>query len=447
MRRHKFIIVLGFAVAVLVGLAGAGWADVVQDAKLTDGAAGDYFGCSVGISGSYAVSGAYYNEEAGIVSGAAFIFYKDQGGVGAWGQQAKLVASDAAVCDYFGYSVSASGSYAVSGAYGNSDAGSSSGSAYIFYKDQGGTNSWGQQAKLVASDAAASDYFGKSVAVSGSYAVSGAYGNDDAGSYSGSTYVFYKDQGGTNSWGQQAKLTASDAAAYDNFGKSVAVSGLYAIVGAHGNDDAGASSGSAYIFYKDQGGTDTWGQQAKLTASDATEDDYFGCSVAISGDYAVAGAYRDGATSGSAYVFKRNGDEWTQIAKLTADDAAGGDNFGYSVAIDGGKIIIGAKLDDDDGDDSGSAYIFELIGETWTQTGKITAADGAASDMFGSSVDVSGDYFFAGASEDDDGTGGSYVFSTTPDVSTLALIFCGGFGVLLRGGKKHLFCPPPKSEQ
>ncbi|MCD4825659.1 MAG: FG-GAP repeat protein [Phycisphaerae bacterium] len=437
MRRYKFIIVSGLAAAVLVGLVSPGWADVVQDAKLTasDAAEGDYFGYSVGISGGYVVSGAYGNDDSSSDSGSAYIYYKDQGGVGNWGQQVKLTASDADLGDYFGRSVNISGAYTVVGAYGNADNGGLSGSAYIFYKDQGGTNNWGQQVKLTASDAAGYDFFGKSVAISGSYAISGAHGNDDNGASSGSAYMFYKDQGGTNNWGQQVKLTASDAAAGDFFGRSVAVFGSYAIVGAHGSDHTGIDSGSAYIFYKDQGGADNWGQQIKLTASDAAEVDNFGQTVAIAGDYAVVGAYGDddnGSESGSAYVFKRNGDQWTQVAKLTADDAAAGDRFGYSVAVDGDKILIGAYWDDDNGDGSGSAYIFELIGETWTQTGKITAADGATGDMFGASVDVSGDYFFAGAYGDDSNTGGSYVFSTTPDVSTLALLILGGFGVLLR---------------
>ncbi|MCD4825170.1 MAG: FG-GAP repeat protein [Phycisphaerae bacterium] len=444
MCRHKFIIVSGFAAAILVGLlgTGAGWADVVQDAKLTasDAAAGDYFGRSVGISGSYAVSGAYGDDDAGGGSGSAYIYYKDQGGVDTWGQQAKLTASDAAGDDYFGYAVNISNSYTIVGAYGDDDNGSLAGSAYIFYKDQGGTNNWGQQVKLTATDTSAGDRLGCSVGISGAYAISGAYGDDDGGSRSdaGSAYIFYKDQGGANTWGQQAKFTASDAAASDYFGKSVAISGSYAISGAYGDDDAGSYSGSAYIFYKDQGGTDAWGQQIKLTASDAASDDCFGYSVAISGDYAVAGAYSDddiekGSNSGSAYVFKRDGDQWTQIAKLTADDGAADDKFGYSVAIDGEKIIIGTYWDDDNGDSSGSAYIFELIGEVWTQTGKITAADGAADDEFGYSVGVSGDYFFAGARGDDSDTGSTYLYSTTPDVSTLTMLLVGGFGVLLRG--------------
>ena len=161
----------------------------------------------------------------------------------------------------------------------------------------------------------------------------------------------------------EIKLTVNDAAAEDHFGRSVSVSGDYAIVGAPHDDDGGYSSGSAYIF-KRNGFTFT--EQAKLTAGDGAEYDYFGYSVAISGDYAIVGAYGDddgGESSGSAYIFKREGDTWTEQAKLTAGDASSEDYFGYSVAISGDYAIVGAYGDDDGGESSGSAYIFKREGD------------------------------------------------------------------------------------
>ena len=148
------------------------------------------------------------------------------------------------------------------------------------------------------------------------------------------------------------KLTASDAAAHDRFGQSVSIDGDYAIVGANGNDDAGTGSGSAYIFVRS--GTN-WTQQAKLTASDAAEGDHFGTSVSISGDYAIVGAHANddgGSYSGSAYIFVRSGTNWTEQAKLTASDANGADEFGISVSIDGDYAIVGAYRDDDGGQNS-----------------------------------------------------------------------------------------------
>merc|ERR1719271_89346 len=215
-------------------------------------------------------------------------------------------------------------------------------------------------AKLVASDAAEDDRFGDSVAVSGDLVVVGAYGNDDTGDRSGSAYVYRTTNGGA-SWTQVAKLVASDAAAEDWFGESVTVSGDLVVVGADGNDDAGSYSGSAYVFRTTNDGA-SWTQVAKLVASDAAKDDYFGNSVAISGDLVVVGARGNddaGSASGSAYVFRttNGGASWTQSAKLVASDAAKSDFFGDSVAVSGDLVVVGAKYNADAGDSSGSAYV------------------------------------------------------------------------------------------
>jgi hypothetical protein len=159
------------------------------------------------------------------------------------------------------------------------------------------------------------------------------------------------------------KLTASDGAAEDWFGHSVAIAGDYALVGAYANDDNGSASGSAYIFTWDGF---SWTQQAKLLASDGAAIDYFGRSVAIAGDgeYALVGASGDDSWSGSAYIFKRDGTSWNELQKLTASDGAAGDWFSHSVAIacDGEYALVGAMHDDDNGYNSGSAYIYMLRG-------------------------------------------------------------------------------------
>ncbi len=172
------------------------------------------------------------------------------------------------------------------------------------------------------------------------------------------------------------KLTASDATVGDSFGNSVFISGDTAIVGMSGNDSAcpenrWCESGAAYVFHRDLGGTENWGQVAKLTASDASVGDSFGNSVYISGDTAIVGAVFDNdacleepppCNSGSAYIFQRNHggpENWGQVGKLTASDAARLDRwFGYSVSISGDTAIVGAILDDDAGSESGSAYVF-----------------------------------------------------------------------------------------
>ncbi|KAH8066830.1 protein kinase [Aureococcus anophagefferens] len=239
-----------------------------------------------------------------------------------------------------------------------------------------GPKASGQElAKLVASDAAEGDYFGDSVAISGDLVVVGAPYNDDAGDYSGSAYVFQATNDGA-SWTQVAKLVASDAAAYDYFGGSVAVSRDLVVVGAHADALFGGRSGSAYV--------------AKLVASDAAEYDWFGSSVAVSGDLVVVGAYGNddaGAVTGSAYVFRTTnaGASWTQTAKLVASDAAEDDGFGISVAVSGDLVVVGAMYNDDAGSNSGSAYVFRTTdgGASWTQTAKLVANDAAEDDYFG----------------------------------------------------------------
>ena len=383
-----------------------------QIAKLLagDGAAEDRFGFSVSISGGTAIVGAYRDDDNGMNSGSAYIF-EDNGS--SWTQVAKLTAGDGAAGDYFGDSVSISGGTAIVGAWGNDG----NGSAYIF-EDTG--SSWTQVAKLTAGDGAAYDDFGDSVSISGGTAIVGAEADDDNGTNSGSAYIF-EDTG--SSWTQVAKLTAGDGAAYDHFGDSVSISGGTAIVGADCDDDNGSRSGSAYIFEDTGSG---WTQVAKLTAGDGTASDYFGDSVSISGGTAIVGAWgNDG--NGSAYIFEDTGSSWAQVAKLTAGDGAAGDYFGDSVSISGGTAIVGAPSDDDNGSASGSAYIFEDTGSSWAQVAKLTAGDGAAGDYLGDSVSISGGTAIVGAYFDDDNganSGSAYVFSmaSSNDAPTIAIL-------------------------
>jgi hypothetical protein len=224
----------------------------------------------------------------------------------------KVVPSDGAAEDNFGVSVSVSGDAALVGAYRDNAKSTDSGSAYLFSRSG---STWSQQAKLTASDGAVGDNLGISVSLSGDTALVGAYGDDDKGSSSGSAYLFLRSG---SSWSQQGKLTAWDGAAEDYFGESVSVSGNTALVGAYRDDDKGGASGSAYLFSRSGS---TWSLQGKLTASDGAALDYFGHSVSVSGDTALVGAYFDddkGTDSGSAYLFSRSGSTWSQQGKLTA---------------------------------------------------------------------------------------------------------------------------------
>ena len=226
------------------------------------------------------------------------------------------------------------------------------------------------------------------------------------------------------------KLTASDGDVGDMFGVSVSISGNNAIVGARRDNDAGSQSGSAYLFVRDG---ENWAEQAKLTASDAEAGDFFGYSVSISGDYAIVGSFGDdddGFNSGSAYVFKRDGTSWAEQTKLTASDAEAGDNFGHSVSISGDNVIVGSP----EGNGRGSAYLFVRGGEIWAEQAKLVASDADLPDFFGFSVSISGGTAIVGAFGDEDLeilNGSAYVFTSVQTAQEAAQDVIGQIETLL----------------
>ena len=331
--------------------------DGTGEVKITasDGADNDRFGWSVAMSDTKVVAGAVMDDDAGGSSGSAYVYNLDGTG------EVKITASDAAANDQFGQSVAISDTKVIVGAYADDDAGINSGSAYVYNLD--GT---GEQ-KITASDAAAGDLFGCSVAISDTKIVVGAESDDDAGGNSGSVYVYNLDGTG------EVKITASDAAASDGFGSRVAMSDTHIVVGVQGNDDAGSLSGSAYIYNLDGTG------ELKITASDAAADDRFGCSVAVSDTKVAVGARNHDNVTGAVYVYNTDG---TGEVKITASDGASGDRFGCSVAIQGDKIIVGA---DSENSNQGAAYIYNTDG---TGEQKILASDGASQERFGGAVAI-----------------------------------------------------------
>lgn len=301
--------------------------------------------------------------------------------------------------DEYGNAVAIEGNIAVVAAKGENDG---QGAVYVFKKVNG---SWELVQKLTASDGEAGDGFGSSVAIDGDHIVVGASGDDDGGQDAGAAYVFQID-GGT--WGEQAKITGGpDAAAGDHFGDDVDIDGGTIVVGAWGDDDYGEDSGAAYVFSLDG---DSWYEQGKLTAGDGESGAEFGWSVAIDGDDIVVGAVGDGNGAGAAYVYTLAGATWLEQTKLTASDGESGDNFGWDVDIDGDDIIVGATGDDDQGVDSGAAYVFGNDGLSWSQEIKLTGSSASDAAHFGSSVALDGDVALVGAGGQSEGTGAAYVF-------------------------------------
>lgn len=366
------------------------------EVKITasDAGSSDYFGYSVSISGNYAIVGAYQEDAEGSDAGAAYIFIRNGAN---WSEQQKITATDATNGDRFGYSVSISGDYAVVGAYYENAGGTGAGAAYIFHRSG---ETWTQQQKLTPSDAAVNDYFGWSVSINGDYVMIGTPGKNSA-------YVFHRSD---VTWTQQAKLIADDAEAFQ-FGCSISISGDYVIVGAERTDYN--DPGAAYIFHRSDV---TWTKQAKLVASDRQNGDYFGNAVSISGNYAIVGAFYEddgGTDAGAAYIFNRSDVTWAQQQKITASNAEAGDFFGTSVSISGDYAIVGAQREETGGTDAGAAYSYLLTGNTWSEKSLITASDAGDSQYFGYSVYISGDYALVGAYNNN----AAYIYETTSDLS------------------------------
>lgn len=369
-------------------------------------------------------------------------------------EQAYITASNTDGGDEFGYSVALSGDTLVVGAYledSSSDIApdeiaTDSGAAYVFTRS-GGT--WTQQAYLKASNIGASDNFGISVALSGDTLAVGATGEqsastginstpDDTVTLAGAVYVFVRS--GT-SWSEQAYIKGSNTETGDEFGISIALSGDTLAVGAHKEDssttgvgtspdEAAGNAGAVYVYIRND---TTWSEQAYIKASNTQALDLFGFSVALDGDTLAVGAYNEdsgttgvGTTpdesefnSGAVYVFVRSDASWSEQAYIKASNTEGGntsgapgDNFGYSVALSGDTLAVGAWLEDSSttGIDTtpdnaasaaGAAYVFTRNNTTWSEQAYIKASNSGKSDLFGKSIALSGDVLVVGAQQED----------------------------------------------
>ncbi len=372
-------------------------------------------------------------------------------------QLAYLKASNTGPSDWFGHSVAIAGDTMVVGASledsnatgvnnadGSIDSENGSGAVYVFIRNG---NSWDQQAYLKASNTGAGDEFGYAVAISGNTIVVGAPHEDGNGSgvnlgdqsndqesSSGAVYVFTRTAG---TWAQQAYIKASNTEFNDRFGKSVSISGDTLVVGAYLEDSSAIgtgigevdnseeNSGAAYVFTRSTG---EWTQQAFLKASNAEGTDYFGFSVAISDNTIIVGAQNESSnatevdgdqnnnltsSSGAAYIFTRAGNSWSQQAYLKASNSGFSDRFGYSVAISGETVAIGAYLEDsndtgvggtganDLASSSGAAYTFTRSAGVWAQGQYFKASNTDNSDLFGFSVSISGDILLVGSRLED----------------------------------------------
>ncbi len=433
---------LGHGVAYILDYDGSQW---LKSATLipNDAETEDNFGFSVSLQGSFAVVGAYSKNQN---SGAAYVF-RNNGGV--WSQQQKLETNLGFANERFGYSVDISNFRILVGARGSRASLNTPGSAYVF-ELSGST--WELATKLNATNQHDQSLFGYSVSLGGGFsnpvalvgapytdyfngnpALGAVYafelinGNwspsdkltaDDTANVSSfgkkvdyqsnraaisadqQVYIFDKD---INSWSQTQLLVANDdnPSVYENFGSSVSLSGNFVLIGSKYDNDKGENSGSVYLF--ELNGS-SWTQKIKRLSLNGYKGNLFGHAVALDGDRALVGAWglgkldgllSDATANGSAYVF--DGDQLLQTAFILENDEATGDNFGVSVSLSGNRALIGAYLDDDEGENAGAAYLFELISGEWVIVEKLVADDPMVGDGFGWSVSLDGDRALIGS--------------------------------------------------
>ena len=352
--------------------------------------ANDFFGFSTAWQGNVAIVGAPFDNDAATNAGSAYVYGFDPV-TGVWTEQQKLFALNPQAQDTFGFRVALDGDIAVISAEGDDENGADSGAVYVLRFDTD-TSQWLQEAKLMASDGAVNDRFGSAVAVSGEVIVVGAWFDDDSGDASGSAYMFRYDAG-SGQWLEQAKVLAFDGQANDGFGTSAVARGDTVIVGAP-SQNSGGHAGAAYVFRFD--GV-SWNADGKIAAFPVPAIDQFGKSMSIDGDTLIVGAAAD---VGAAFIFREIGSTWIQETTLVASDGIPGDSFGTSVDISGVMAIVGAPFDDDFGSGSGSAYVYRFDGSNWTQASKLLPPTGVRFDFMGYSVGIDGNRALVGAAGD-----------------------------------------------
>jgi FG-GAP repeat len=377
------------------------WGDCATNGNITeynpvtdaDGNAFDLFGCSVSISGNYAIVGAKDDDPAADLfskHGSATVYQYNSN---RWMPIQKLTDTLAEKFDLFGSAVSISGNYALVGIPGDDTA---KGSANMYKKTGTG---WVLMQKITAANGDALDNFGISVCISGNYAIVGAYGDKIGANENQGSANIYKYNG--NRWILMQKLTDITGDAGDNFGESVSISGNYAIIGAPGDDDGADSNQGSVSFFRYDG--INWVLMQKITDITGDALDSFGNSVSISGNYAIVGAYLDnvGTNSfqGSASIYEYKNSNWRLIQKLTEAAGAANDNFGTGVSISGNYAMVGAYPGTIPTANQGFSNIYLRVGNAFGKLQHITDPMGNTADAFGHAVaiDSSTNRFLIGA--------------------------------------------------
>jgi len=373
------------------------------------------FSVSVSLDGDTALVGATDEDAGGYRRGAAYVFVRSSSG---WTQEARLVPGDPHDDHLFGFAVWVDGDTALIGAPFDDDAGNGAGSAYVFTRSAG---VWSEAAELTAPDAAPWDSLGSSVAIAGNHLLVGAPGHQSStGLAGGAVYVF---RGAGATWSFHQKLVTPGAIRSERFGSSIDVSGLTALIAASAGWGAMGDTGVAYVFVQAGG---SWVQQDKLYAPEGETYDRFGWSVALDGDRALIGAPGFSPTFGAAYVFTRPATTWTLQQRLAASDSSipTGLSFGRAVALEGETAMVGNSASSPW---DCSVYVFQAKGTDWIELERLNRP---ANHLIGASLSISGNRALIG--EPADHPNHAYVYSR-PAAS--------GFAYCLGGPGSGTPCP------
>lgn len=340
------------------------WGQVAQLFPDNFSAGDQRFGAKVAMGDGFCAVSAPLDDEGGVDAGAVYLFKWNGGNPTDWVLHQKILGSAAG--EQLGSGLDFNNEWLIIGSSLNSEVLPEAGASYLYVQAPVGTGNWNLVKKLTAADGDPGDHFGNDVAVSGQYALVGAFTDDEMGTDAGAAYLFAQNQGGMNNWGLLKKITASDAEAGNNFGVGVDLDGAWAVLGANKDNDNGPESGSAYVFYKNQGGVaDSWDQHRKIKDFNGAKGEHFGYAVSIDGDHIAIGARWKRVFQGRAgaiFVYHREDSGWAEFAMLTEPDNKFNDYLGTSVAIHGQYLLGGIPGEDQTGKtDCGAVLVFNAI--------------------------------------------------------------------------------------
>lgn len=397
---------------------------------------GGQYGRSVAIQGDVMVVGAPDDDGAATDAGAVFIHGRNVGGPNAWGVIKRLEPSGADLSDdLFGYSVAIDGDTVVVGAPKDGAVLREYGRVFVFQRDEGGTDNWGEVTSFGPTSIDDFQWFGIAVALEGDTVVVGAAFEEG----DGAAYVFERDQGGTDNWGSITRIKPQFLQ-NARFGGDVDISGDLIAIGASEADllNAGAfpvPMGRVYLYGRDSGGPNNWGEVKRVAASDREQGDRFGERLSLDGGRLAVGAFRRDEnnndvcgtavffcnTVGAVYIYEvdQGGvDNWGEVIKLIASDAAEDDRFGRDILLQGDRLLVGSMFDDDGAQDSGSVYQYDRNTPTagaWGEIKKLQAFDPTLGDHFGHALAADGATIVVGAYDRNSESGGVYVTGPAPD--------------------------------